>query len=209
MTWHRPLAVFVCALAWAMVAVAAPKVVYTKDFPGSNPPYVSISLNPDGTAIYNESKDPDNDEKLRVEPARVKQIFDLAEKLDHFKKPLESGLKVANMGQKTLRWEDGPSNSESTFNYSNIEDARTLTAHFESIVDSARLLTEFKRVLRYDRLGVNAMVNKSWQLWDAKRLAGTPELLPMLDQVAKNEAYIHMAREKAAQLADAIRAAAN
>jgi hypothetical protein len=118
-------------------------------------------------------------------------------------------LKVANMGQKTLRWEDGEAKAESTFNYSTSEDARTLTAQFENIVESARLLIEFKRVLRHDRLGVNAMVNRATVLWENKRLAATPDVLPLLDQVTQNEAYIHMARERAAQLADAIRAAGN
>ena len=40
-------------------------------------------------------------------PALTSEMFELAERLDHFKKPLESGLKVANMGEKTLRWEGG------------------------------------------------------------------------------------------------------
>jgi hypothetical protein len=30
--------------------------------------------------------------------------------------------------------------------------------------------------------------------------------LPLLDEVAGNEAYLHMARERAAEIADAIRA---
>jgi hypothetical protein len=211
MTRRTAVLIILCSgfPAASLSAADAPRVVYTKDFPGSNPAYVAITLSQDGTALYNESKDPDNDEKIRLEASRVRQIFELAEKLDHFKKPLESGLKVANMGQKTLRWEDGEGKSESIFNYSISEDARALTAQFENIVDSARLLIEFKRVLRYDRLGVNAMVNRSWLLWEGKRLATTQDLLPMLDQVAKNESYIHMARERAAQLADAIRAAGN
>jgi hypothetical protein len=31
------------------------------------------------------------------------------------------------------------------------------------------------------------------------------QLLPVLDRIIKNESYIHMARERAASLADAIR----
>jgi hypothetical protein len=53
---------------------------------------------------------------------------------------------------------------------------------------------------------VNAAILKIQGLMDAKRLVATADFLPVLDQVAKNEAYIHMARERAAEIADAIRA---
>jgi hypothetical protein len=42
--------------------------------------------------------------------------------------------------------------------------------------------------------------------YERKRLVAPRQLLPMLDRVAKNETYMHMARERAAELADAIRA---
>jgi len=42
--------------------------------------------------------------------------------------------------------------------------------------------------------------------WDNKRLVGTAQLLPLLNQVAKNESFVHIARERAVQLVDAIHA---
>ena len=136
------------------------------------------------------------------------EVFSLAEKLDRFKKPLESGLKVANMGQKTLRWEDGAEKFETKFNYSASEEAKLLSDYFERIADSTRIMLELKRSIRHDRLGVDAAVLRIQTIWNAKRLVGTAQFLPLLDQVAGNEVYIHMARERAAQIADAIRAAA-
>ncbi len=53
---------------------------------------------------------------------------------------------------------------------------------------------------------MNAAVLKIQGLWNDKRLVATADFLPLLDQVAKDEVYIHMARERAAQIADAIRA---
>jgi hypothetical protein len=41
---------------------------------------------------------------------------------------------------------------------------------------------------------------------DQKRLVAEQQFLPMLDRVVKNESYLHMARERAAALADSIRA---
>ena len=190
----------------ALTAADQPRVVFSKSFPGSVPPYVSIAADQNG-ATYNESKDPDNEETLKLEPAVLRQIFELAGRLEHFKKPLESGLKIANMGQKTFRWEDGAERQEASFNYSQVDDAKTLADIFERIGDSVRMLVELKRVMRHDKLGVNDATLRIQTAFDGKRLVGTPQYLPVLEQVAANELFIHMARERAARMVDAIRAA--
>jgi hypothetical protein len=40
---------------------------------------------------------------------------------------------------------------------------------------------------------------------DRKRLVGMDQYLPMLDRIAKNESYMHTARARAAEIAEAIR----
>ena len=183
-----------------------PRIVYSKTFPGSTPAYFAVTIDRTGSATYNESQDPDNAERLQIEEKVTMNIFDLAQKLDHFKSPLESGLKVANMGQKMFRWEDGAERHESKFNYSNNEDAKALNDQFERVSESARLMVELGRVMKHDRLGVNDAMVRIQIAWDNKRLVGTAQLLPLLDQVAKNESFVHIARERAAQLVDAIHA---
>jgi len=202
------LSIAVALFAFPVLGFAAddPRIVFTKSFPGSTPAFESITVERDGSAVYNETEDPDNAEKFHIEAPVLEKMFDVAAKLDHFKTPLESGLKVANMGQKTLIWEDGGAKSQSTFNYSLNEDAHALTDIMENAGDSIRMLIELRRVVRHDRLGVNAAILKIQAAWDNKRLVGTPDFLPILDQVASNEALIHMARERAAQVADGIRA---
>jgi len=194
--------------AWVTVACAAdvPRISFSKSFPGSMPDYFAITVERTGATSYNESEDPDNAEKIQLETSVVTAMFDLADRLEHFKKPLESGLKVANMGEKTLRWEADGDRSQAKFNYSTNEDAKLLTDRFERIAESTQTLLELRRAIRHDRLGVNASVLKIQSMWNNKRLVGTAQFLPLLDQVAKDDAYIHMARERAAQVADAIRA---
>jgi hypothetical protein len=187
-------------------AQEVPRITFSKSFPGSQPAFFVITVERTGAASYNESEDPDNVEKLQLEPSATNDIFQMADRLDHFSKPLESGMKVANMGMKTLRWEDGGKSSETKFNYSTNEDAKLLADRFEAIAVCAQTLLELRRSIRHDRLGVNAVVLKVQGLWDAKRLVATADFLPVLDQVANNEVYIHMARERAAEIADAIRA---
>ena len=187
-------------------AQEVPRITFSKSFPGSQPAFFLITVERTGEASYNESQDADNAEKLQIEPRVTSEMFQMAERLDHFNKPLESGMKVANMGVKTLRWEAGGESWETKFNYSTNEDAKLLADRFEWIAECAQTLLELRRSIRHDRLGVNAVVLKIQGLWDAKRLVATGDFLPVLDQVAKDEVYIHMARERAAQIADAIRA---
>ncbi len=197
-------------LVTAALAIAgaeeAPRITFSKSFPGSQPAFFSIAVERTGAATYNESQDPDNAEKLQLEPGFTGELFQMADRLDHFNKPLESGLKVANMGEKTLRWEGGGESRESKFNYSTNEDAKLLADRFEEIAVCAQMLLELRRSIRHDRLGVNAAVVKIQSLWNDKRLVATADFLPVLDRVAGDEVYIHMARERAAQIADAIRA---
>jgi hypothetical protein len=199
-------ALLMVVLAAAACAAEVPRISFSKSFPGSVPAYFAITVERTGATSYNESEDPDNAEKIQLEASVVTDMFELADRLEHFKKPLESGLKVANMGAKTLRWEAGGDRSQTKFNYSTNEDAKLLTDRFERIAESTQTLLELRRAARHDRLGVNAAVLKIQGMWNNKRLVGTAQFLPLLDQVAKDEAYIHMARERAAQIADAIRA---
>ena len=200
------LASALLVLAAFGVAQEVPRITFSKSFPGSQPAFFLITFEQTGVSSYNESQDPDNAEKLHLEPSVTSDMFQMAERLDHFNRPLESGMKVANMGEKTLRWEGGGERWESKFNYSINEDAKLLADRFEAIAVCAQTLLELRRAIRHDRLGVNAAVLKIQGLWNDKRLVATADFLPVLDQVANNEVYIHMARERAAQIADAIRA---
>lgn len=195
-----------CIAATAAFSGDSARIVYTKSFPGSTPAYVWISVDRSGEVSYKE--DPDDDpEKFQLEAAGRDTMFDLAAQLDHFKKPLESGLKVANMGVKTFRWEDGAESSEQKFNYSLDESAKTLHDWFEAITDTERLYAELKRAARHDKLGVLDALIQIEQTWQMRRLTGAEQFLPLLDQIAQNEIYLHMARQRAAVLGEQIRAA--
>lgn len=193
----------------AVVGMAAaadvPRISYTKIFPGSDPAYMATTIDRNGAVTYRETKD-EEPEMFQMEADAVKAIFDLADKLDHFKKPLESGLKVAKTGDKTFRWENGAEASETKFNYSLDENAKTLQDWFERISESERALMLLRRNIRFDKLGVNDAVLRIDTAWSQKRLVGREQFLPLLDRVAKNETFINLARERAARLATTMRA---
>jgi len=182
-----------------------PRISYTKIFPGSDPAYTAITIDRDGAVTYRETKD-EEPEAFKLEADALQMIFDLAQKLDHFKRPLESGLKVAKTGDKTFRWDNGAESSEAKFNYSTEENARLLQDWFERISESERAVMNLRRAIRFDKLGINDAVLRVDTAFSQKRLVGREQFVPLLDRIAKNEAFINLARERAARLADALRA---
>jgi hypothetical protein len=194
-------------LAIPLMAPAAPRVVFSKVFPGSAPPYVEIAIERSGAAEYKEDPKDDNPLKFQLSNSDTDAIFGLADRLDHFSRPIESGLKVANMGAKTFRYigDDGASH-EVKFNYSEDLGAKTLLDWFERIAETERALIELERTVRFDKLGVQDAILRIEVERDQKRLVAEEQFLPMLDRVAKNESFLHMARDRAANLGDWIRA---
>jgi hypothetical protein len=196
--------------AIAAFGMAAPeaRITYLKSFPGSTPPYVEITLGRDGHGLYKEAPDDPLPVAFQLSPAETGEIFGLADKLDHFSRPLESGLKVAFMGDKTLRWESGAEKQETKFNYSQNPSAQQIVNWFERVGESEVRFVALQRAAKYDRLGVNQELLLLEIAYDNKRLVGKAQFLPLLDRLAKGQNYMQMVRERAAKLADAFRAEA-
>jgi len=192
-------------LGYCGLAAAAPRLFYSKYFKGSDPEYAAITLEQSGDMTYQEAKDDDNPIHAHLSEAETRELFDLADKLDHFKHPLESGLKVANMGVKTFRFEDGSERHEVQFNYSQEPNAEALLDWFERIGETEQDYIRLDRTVHYDKLGVNDALLLVAITLDHKRLVAAEQFLPLLDRVVKNESYLHIARERAAQIAEAIR----
>lgn len=201
----RTLLALVTAASLAS-AVDAPRLTWSKSFPGSNPPWVEITVDKTGAGQYKEDPKDDDPLKFQLTSAESAQIFALVDKLGHFSRPLESNLKVANMGMKTFRYEADGHVAEVKFNYSQDSDARTLADWFERITETERSLIDLEKSVRFEKLGVQDAILRVEILRDQNRLVAPGQFLPMLDRVAKNETFLHIARERAANLADWIRA---
>jgi hypothetical protein len=195
------------ALLLAALAAAGQSIVYTKVFPKSVPAYVKITLTMTGDATYQEEANEAEPVKFRVDATSTGAIFELADKLNHFKDNLESGLKVAKTGDKTYRWENGAASTQTTFNYSTNPDARSLQDWFERITETQRTLEDLQHTYRFDRLGVNDVLLRLEKSWTDKRVVAPGQFVALLDRIHKNEAIVNLARERAANLADAMRAA--
>jgi hypothetical protein len=193
-------------LAAGLTAGAADRVVFTKSFPGSQPAYVRIVVERDGSASYAEAADDDNPVLFRLSDAETNTFFDLAAKLNHFSDHLESGLKIANMGKKTFRWEGEGGAKEQSFNYSEVAEAKELLDWFEKTSQTEQVFIELEHAVRFDKLGVNQAVVHLEMARNQNKAVAQSQFLPLLDKVVVNEAFMHMARDRAATLAEAIRA---
>jgi hypothetical protein len=192
-------------LLFSTSASAAPRLFYSKYFKGSVPEFVAITIERNGQMTYQEAKDDDSPVKLQLPEADVQIFFSLADKLDRFQHPLESGLKVANMGLKTFRFEDGNEKHEIQFNYSLDVDAQALLDCFERVTETEGHLANLDRTVHYDRLGVNEVLLQLQVTYEHRRLVAPEQFLPLLDRIIKNESFMHIARERASGLAEAIR----
>ncbi len=209
----RGLTVFLLAAGTVFAAApdgtpsdSSPRLIYSKSFPGSNPAWEEITVDNSGAGLYKDDPKDEDPLKFQLTDAEKGEMFGLADKLDHFSHPLESHLKVANMGMKTLRYESGGQSGEAKFNYTEDLDAKALTDWFEKIADSERGLITLETAVRFDKLGVQDAILRIEVIRDQKRLVSPQQFLPMLDRVAKNESYLDIARKRAAALSDSIRA---
>lgn len=194
-------------LAWAGLALAAdgPALFYSKSFPGSKPEYVQINLARNGDVEYREAPDDDNPLRFHLSDSDTGEIFGLVKKAGGLKRPLEAHLKVAFMGKKTFRYENGSEKDEVQFNYTQDPAARDLSDWFDRIAETAQRRIDLERTAKYDKLGVVDSLLQLQITLDKHRLLAPEQFLPLLDQLAANESYMHTARVRAAEVAAAIR----
>lgn len=198
--------------AWAALAAAAcaltaeaAVVSFSRSFPGSVPPFFLVTVERDGRAVYKEAVDDESPIEFRLQPAETAEIYALSEKLGWFTRPIESGLKVARTGVKTFRYEDGAKKSQVEFNYSLDPNAQKLLEWFERIAETQRRFIALSNATRFDRIGVNDALLELEAARDGGRTVSLEQFLPLLDRIAKNESILHMARARAAKLAESIR----
>jgi hypothetical protein len=197
------------ALLGSALLAATPKITYTKSFPGSSPEYLCLTVDQAGALEYKEAPDEKSPLQAHLQTADTAALFDMAEKLNYFKGPIESGLKVANTGKKTFRYQDASGTAtETAFNYSTDETAQHLLDKLEQIAASERAYLDLERTVRYDKLGVNDSLATIESLWLRKELAAPEQFNPLLTRIATHEAFMHLVRDRASRLKEQFAAAA-
>jgi len=183
-------------------------ITYRRLFKGSVPEFIEIKISDQGKATYDirqldEDADP---EPFEVGPALQKQIFGLAGELKYFAiGNLDIQKKIANLGQKTFRYENGAETHETSFNYTLNPTATQLMQIFEGLARQQQDLVLLQRQAKFDRLGVNDALMQFETDMDHRLLPEPERLLTILDQIAADSHYLEIARSRARALAERIR----
>jgi hypothetical protein len=183
-------------------------VSFRKVFKSSNPEFVEIKVRENGAAtcdIRSLSDDPDP-QPFEVGAPLTAKIFQLSEQLHHFRGlQLDTKRRIANLGEKTFRFEQGSESSEVKFNYTIDATANQLLMIFEGLSRQQDHLRTLLHRMKYDRLGVNnALLNFESDL-DRKVIPEPERLLPVLQQIAADSRFVDIARQRARSLIDRIR----
>jgi hypothetical protein len=196
--------------AFATTPSDAPTVTFRKIFKSSYPEFVEIKITQAGTGTYDirQLDDEASPAPFEIGPALTRRIFELAAKLRNFQGvDLDVHRRIANLGEKTFRYEKAGETHEVKFNYTLDDSATQLLNIFEGLSRQESDLSNLERAMRYDRLGVNDAVRQVESDFNDKMLPEPDRLLPALDRVASDSTYIDIARQRARNLATRIRAA--
>jgi hypothetical protein len=190
-------------------ASAGAKLTFRRIFKSSTPEFIEISVREDSDdSIYEIRQLDDDPEKSPFQigaPLRAK-MFELAGQLNHFQdQDLDVHRKIANLGEKTFRWEKGSEVHEAAFNYTLNTAASQLLQIFEGLARQQELVMLLERRMKYDRLGINDALLQFESDFNRKLLPEPQRALPALDQIANDTRVVDIARQRARTVAERIR----
>jgi hypothetical protein len=208
---HGLLLVLISVFAFAPRCQAGPDdatITYRRVFKGSSPEFIEIKIAEHGKATFEIrqlEEDPDAEPFEVGAPVRQK-IFELAGDLKYFNiGDLDIQKRIANLGQKTFRYERGSEVHETSFNYTLNASAATLMQIFEGLARQQSDLTLLERSAKYDRLGVNDALRQFETDMDHRLLPEPERMLSVLDQIGADSHFVEIARTRARALAERIR----
>jgi hypothetical protein len=183
-------------------------ITYRRVFKASNPEFIEIKVGENGAAAFDirQLEDPPGAQPFEVGPALRAKIFELARQLDDFRDlQLDIRRRIANLGEKTFRYERGTEAHEAHFNYTLNSTANQLMQIFEGLARQQEHLVLLQRRMRYDRLGINDALLQLESDLNRKLLPEPERLVPVLEQIANDSRFVDIARQRARALAERIR----
>jgi hypothetical protein len=202
------------ALMAASAALAAPdpagaKLTFRRVFKGSSPEFIEITVREDSDVAAYEIRQLDEDAgsmPFQVSATWRTKMFGLAAQLKHFQgQDLDVHRKIANLGEKTFRWESGTEIHETKFNYTLNSAAAQLLQIFEGLARQQETVDLISRRMKYDRLGINDALLQFESDLNRSLLPEPQRVVPLLDQIAGDSRFVEIARQRARSLAERIR----
>ena len=188
---------------------AGAKLTFRRVFKSSTPEFIEITVREDSDDASFDIRQLEEDaapSPFQVSAALRGKMFDLAGQLKHFDGlDLDVHRKIANLGEKTFRWEHGAETHEAKFNYTLNNAATQLLQIFEGLARQQELLSLLERRMKYDRLGVNDALLQFETDLNRNLLPEPQRALRTLEQIAGDSRVVEIGRQRARALADRIR----
>lgn len=202
-------ACLVAGVGYSAPASSGAKLTFRRVFKGSSPEFIEINVREDSDVGAYEIRQLDEDagaSPFQVGAGLRAKMFDLAGQLKHFQgQDLDVHRRIANLGEKTFRWESGAEVHETKFNYTLNPAAAQLLQIFEGLARQQEHADLITRRMRYDRLGINDALLQFESDLNRSLLPEPQRLLPMLEQIAGDTKFVDIARQRARSLAERIR----
>ena len=197
----------------AILAEAVPnqgaKVTFRRTFQGSSPEFIELTVRDDSNSATYEIRQLDEDPAalpFEVGDNLRAKIFTLAGDLHNFQgQDLDVHRKIANLGEKVFRWEQGGISHETKFNYTLNSSATQLLQIFEGLARQQEHYALLARRMRYDRLGINDALLQFESDLNRGLMPEPKRLIPLLDQISSDPKFVDIARQRARSLGDRLR----
>jgi hypothetical protein len=197
------------ATSAARASAESAKLTYRRVFKSSSPEFIEIVVPEDGHPATYDIRQLDEDPSaspFEISAGLKAHMFELAAQLNYFQgQDLDVHRKIANLGEKTFRWEKGGSVREVKFNYTLNSAAAQLLQIFEGLARQQEHVMLLTRRMRYDRLGINDALLQFETDLNHKLLPEPQCALPMLDEIGNDTRFVDIARQRARTLAERIR----
>ena len=189
-------------------AAAVPaKLTYSRTFKGSTPEYLLITVDSKGSGTFEGQKldEAQSPRPFQLSVGTTERVFALAGQLHNFQSVnLDSRKKVANLGQKTLTYQQGEDVNRVVFNFTEDRMARELVDIFEGVGMVEEHIAALEFGMKYDPLALPQELLQIQIELNNKSLADPVMLLPTLEKIARGSHFLHLAQVRAQQIIERI-----
>jgi ribosomal protein S6 len=169
---------------------------------------MALSIDANGNGTYDSHKlgEAPSPHSLQISAATTAQIFSLAHSLNYFRSlDLDSHHKVANMGLKSLTYQDGNETNKVEYNYTEKRAAQELTEIFERIANVEEQIGRLEYAIKYDHLSLPQELNQVQEALDDHNYTEPSLMIPTLEKISTNPHMMHLAQARAQEVVERIR----
>lgn len=194
-------------MATVMAFAADPAtVIFSLDFPNSDPAHYSISIQSDGHAKYESSSKVSSDSAEEetyqsdfvLTDANRARIFDLAAQSHYFSGKVDSGnKKLAFTGAKKLVYKDGQHDTSAEYNFSLQPAVQQLTNLFQSVAATLEFGRRLTYYHRYQKLALDEELKRMESQARGGELAELGAVKSILQQIYDDPSTMKVVRARA------------